>query len=36
MTHPQFLLVDYPLIMERRFAHPNDLESYAGASVSFW
>jgi hypothetical protein len=31
-----FLPEDYHLIMERRLAHPNDLESYAGESTSFW
>jgi hypothetical protein len=30
------LLDDYRLIVERRFARPNDTESYAGGSVSFW
>jgi hypothetical protein len=27
---------DYRLIVERRFAHLNDPDSYAGGSVSFW
>jgi hypothetical protein len=30
------LLDDYRLMTERRFMHPNDPESYAGESVSFW
>jgi hypothetical protein len=30
------LLKDYHLIVKRRFVHPNDLESYAGGSVSSW
>jgi hypothetical protein len=29
-------LEDYRLIVERRFARPNDSESYAGGSVSSW
>jgi hypothetical protein len=29
-------LEDYRLIVRRRFACPNDLESYAGGSVSSW
>jgi hypothetical protein len=29
-------LEDYCLIMERRFAHLYDLESYAGGSISSW
>jgi hypothetical protein len=31
-----FLLEDYRLIVERRFACPNDSESYAGGGVSSW
>jgi hypothetical protein len=31
-----FLLKDYHLFMERRFAGPSDPESYAGGSVSSW
>jgi hypothetical protein len=31
-----FLPEDYCIIVERRFARPNDPESYAGGSVSFW
>jgi hypothetical protein len=31
-----FLLEDYRLIVERKFAHPNDPESYAGGNVSSW
>jgi hypothetical protein len=30
------LLEDYRLIVEKRFAHRNDPESYAGGSVSSW
>jgi hypothetical protein len=30
------LLKDYRLITEKRFAGPNDAESYAGGSVSSW
>jgi hypothetical protein len=30
------LLKDYSLIVERRFAGPNDPERYAGGSVSSW
>jgi hypothetical protein len=35
-TYILFLLEDYCLIMERRFAHSNDPESYAGGSGSSW
>jgi hypothetical protein len=35
-TLPQFLLEDYLLIVERRFARRGVPESYAGGSVSFW
>jgi hypothetical protein len=31
-----FLLEDYRLVVERRFACPNDTESYAGGSVNSW
>jgi hypothetical protein len=31
-----FVLKDYRLIVERRFASPSDPESYAGGSVSSW
>jgi hypothetical protein len=31
-----FLLEYYRPIVERRFALPNDRESYAGGSVSSW
>jgi hypothetical protein len=27
---------DYLIIVEKRFAHPNETESYVGGSVSFW
>jgi hypothetical protein len=30
------LLVDYRLIVKRKFASPSDPESYAGGSVSSW
>jgi hypothetical protein len=30
------VIEDYRLIVERRFARPNDPESYAGGSVSTW
>jgi hypothetical protein len=30
------LLEDYRLIVDRRFALPNDPESYADGSVSSW
>jgi hypothetical protein len=30
------LLQNYFFILERRFARPNDPESYAGGSVNFW
>jgi hypothetical protein len=33
---PTQILEDYRLVMERRFAFPNDPESYAGWSVNFW
>jgi hypothetical protein len=43
MTHPKNitlsrkpLLEDYHIIVERRFASPNDPESYAGGNVSSW
>jgi hypothetical protein len=29
-------LEDYCLIVKRRFACPNDLESYVGGSLSSW
>jgi hypothetical protein len=32
----KFLLEEYRLIVERRFANPNDQESHAGGSVSSW
>jgi hypothetical protein len=32
----KFLVEDYRLVGERRFARPNDAESYAGGSVSSW
>jgi hypothetical protein len=31
-----FLYEDYRLIVERRFARPNDPESYADGSVNSW
>jgi hypothetical protein len=31
-----FLLEDYRLMLERRLVRPDDLESYAGGSVSSW
>jgi hypothetical protein len=31
-----FLLEDYRLIVERRFACPNDPDSYASGSLSSW
>jgi hypothetical protein len=29
-------VLQYHLIVERRFLHTNDLESYAGGSISSW
>jgi hypothetical protein len=30
------LLEHYHLFVERRYVHPNDLEGYAGRSISSW
>jgi hypothetical protein len=30
------ILKNYQFILDRRFAHPNDLESFAGGSISSW
>jgi hypothetical protein len=32
----RLLVEDYHLIVEKRFACPNDPENYAGGSVSSW